>query len=201
MNNSSFKKSDLTQEAALEVYENRLVGFWFFLMTDVIIFSLLFATYIVMQNKGLPHSAQGLFDLRLTALETFVLLTSTLTFSFVTVESEEKNKRRVLGWLSSSLLLGLLFLSLELYEFHQLIQAGHGPQESGFLSSFFILVGTHGLHVLIGVLMGSVMTYRIIKRDLTPLAQSQLQRLGLYWHFLDIIWIGIFTVVYLPGVL
>lgn len=182
--------------------EAREFGFWVYLMTDAIIFALLFATYVVLsKNFGSGPSSKELFDLKFTAGETALLLTSSLTFGFASIAQRAGHKMREVQWLIVTLLLGLGFLAMELIEFRHMIAMGAGPDVSGFTSAFFTLIGTHGLHVAFGCLGIVVMIGQILVKGLTQPVRSRVFRLGLFWHFLDIVWIGIFSVVYLPGVM
>jgi cytochrome o ubiquinol oxidase subunit III len=181
---------------------SREFGFWVYLMTDAIIFALLFATYVVLsKNSAAGPTSKDVFELSHTAGETALLLLSSLTFGFATIAMTGGQTVRVVQWLLVTLLLGLGFLAMELIEFHGMIAQGAGPQVSGFLSAFFTLVGTHGLHVAFGVIGICVMIGQVLMKGLSLPVRSRLFRLGLFWHFLDIVWIGIFSVVYLPGVM
>ncbi len=182
--------------------EQREFGFWLYLMSDAVIFALLFMTYIVMVNgtAGGP-TGKDLFSLSHAFAETMVLLLSSVTFGFAWLAARADRKVQVIGWLLVTFVLGLGFVGLEISEFTSMVAAGADPGRSGFLSAFFALVGTHGLHVSFGLLFILVMTVQIAVRGLNAYAMSRLFRLGLFWHFLDIVWIGIFSVVYLPGIL
>ncbi|MCY6380906.1 cytochrome o ubiquinol oxidase subunit III [Hoeflea prorocentri] len=185
-----------------KAFEEREFGFWLYLMTDAIIFALMFATYVVMSgNIAAGPDAKSLFDLQHTAGETFLLLLSSITFGFATLSSLENQNNRVIFWLVVTACLGAGFVAMEVSEFVGMINAGAGPGTSGFLSAFFTLVGTHGLHVTAGIVGILVMVGQIAVKGLTNPVRSRLYRLGLFWHFLDIVWIGIFSVVYLPGIL
>jgi cytochrome o ubiquinol oxidase subunit 3 len=190
------------EPATPDVYEQRAFGFWLYLMSDAIIFSLLFATYAVMarNNAGGP-TANTLFSLPNAFTETMLLLFSSITFGLATLAMKSGEKERMLSWLAVTFLLGLGFVGLEIREFHGMVRAGAGPDRSGFLSAFFTLVGTHGLHVTFGLIWILIMTSQVIIKGLTVPVTSRFLRLGLFWHFLDIIWIGIFSIVYLPGIL
>ena len=190
------------ERATPDVYEQRAFGFWLYLMSDAIIFSLLFATYAVMarNNAGGP-TANTLFSLPNAFTETMLLLFSSITFGLATLAMKSGEKERMLSWLLVTFLLGLGFVGLEIREFHGMVRAGAGPDRSGFLSAFFTLVGTHGLHVTFGLIWILIMTSQVIIKGLTIPVASRFLRLGLFWHFLDIIWIGIFSIVYLPGIL
>lgn len=190
------------EEEETRSLEAREFGFWVYLMTDAIIFALLFATYVVLsKNSAAGPTSNELFDLRHTAGETALLLLSSLTFGMATIAMTAGRAGRVVLWLMVTLALGLGFLAMELLEFHGMIARGGGPEVSGFLSAFFTLVGTHGLHVAFGALGIVVMTGQVLVKGLTLPVRSRLIRLGLFWHFLDIVWIGIFSVIYLPGVM
>jgi cytochrome o ubiquinol oxidase subunit 3 len=184
------------------VYEEKELGFWLYLMSDAIIFALLFATYVVMapNNAGGP-TGKDVFSLGRAFAETMLLLCSSITFGFATVAVRLGNQRVALTWLAVTFVLGAGFVALEIGEFTAMYEQGAGPQRSGFLSAFFTLVGTHGLHVSMGLVWILIMSSQVLVKGLTPPVVSRLFRLGLFWHFLDIVWIGIFSIVYLPGVL
>ena len=179
---------------------NTIFGFWVYLMTDLVLFAGLFATFAVLRDSsaGGP-TGKELFDLKFVLVETFILLFSSITYGFAMVGLHNGKKSTVLGWLAVTWLLGAGFIAMELYEFHHLILEGAGPNRSGFLSSFFALVGTHGLHVASGLLWMAVLMFQIGKKGLNSTTTTRLQCLSLFWHFLDVVWIGVFTVVYLMG--
>jgi cytochrome o ubiquinol oxidase subunit 3 len=183
-------------------YEEKALGFWLYLMSDAIIFALLFATYVVLaHNYAGGPTGKDLFDLGRTFTETMVLLCSSITFGFATVAVGQGARPRVLAWLAVTFLLGIGFVALEIAAFSGMYDQGAGPQRSGFLTAFFTLVGTHGLHVSMGLVWIAIMSLQVVLKGLTAPVSSRLFRLGLFWHFLDIVWIGIFSIVYLPGVL
>ncbi|WP_406820926.1 cytochrome o ubiquinol oxidase subunit III [Pseudomonas sp. KnCO4] len=179
-----------------------VLGFWLYLMTDCILFASLFATYAVLSGSfaGGP-SGHDIFQLDFVAVETLFLLLSSITFGFAMLKMFDGKKAGVLGWLAVTFLFGAGFIAMEIYEFHHLIGEGFGPNRSGFLSGFFALVGTHGLHVTAGLIWMAVMMYQINKHGITPTAKTRMSCLSLFWHFLDVVWICVFTVVYLLGVL
>lgn len=184
------------------IYAERSLGFWFYLMSDAVVFAVLFANYVVL----LPGVADGpkpseVFELGRAAKETALLLTSSLTFGFLSINALTGRKSTAQIWLCITFLLGAAFLVLEMQEFADMIRKDAGPQRSGFLSGFFALVGTHGFHVLCGLVMLIVIGIQISIKGLTEPVLSRLYRVGLFWHFLDIVWVGIFSVVYLPGVI
>ncbi|HVN71151.1 MAG TPA: cytochrome o ubiquinol oxidase subunit III [Desulfomonilia bacterium] len=177
-------------------------GFWLYLMSDLILFATLFATFVVLgKNFAGGPTGKDLFDLTYTLGETLLLLFSSVTYGLVMLSVHDGRKKRVLLGLAVTFLLGLGFVAMEINEFHGLIAAGHGPDVSAFLSSFFTLVGTHGTHVTFGLIWMAVMMGQIVVKGLTSPVQSRLLRLGMFWHFLDIVWIGIFSIVYLMGVM
>lgn len=179
-----------------------LLGFWIYLMSDCLIFASLFATYAVLGRNyaGGPTGAE-LFDLPLVAVNTAFLLFSSITYGFAMITAERQYLRGAQMWLGVTALLGAGFLSIELYEFAHLIGQGAGPQRSGFLTAFFSLVGTHGLHVLFGLVWLVVLMVQLGKHGLTQANTRRLMCLSMFWHFLDVIWIGVFSFVYLMGVL
>ncbi|MFL9879930.1 cytochrome o ubiquinol oxidase subunit III [Herbaspirillum rhizosphaerae] len=179
-----------------------LLGFWMYLMSDCLIFACLFATYAVLGRNyaGGPTGAE-LFDLPLVAINTSLLLLSSITYGFAMLEMQKKKVKTTLIWLAVTGLLGAGFIYLELYEFIHLIHEGAGPQRSGFLTSFFALVATHGLHVSFGIVWLITLMFQINKHGLTPENGRRLMCLSMFWHFLDVVWIGVFTFVYLMGVL
>jgi cytochrome o ubiquinol oxidase subunit 3 len=179
-----------------------MLGFWLYLMSDCLIFAVLFAVYAVLgRSYAAGPSGADLFDLPLVAANTALLLFSSITYGFAMIAMQARKKSQVLTWLAITGLFGLGFLAIELYEFHHLIHAGAGPQRSAFLSSFFTLVGTHGLHVTFGCIWLLTLMFQVHKLGLTPANRRRLMCLSMFWHFLDVVWIGVFTFVYLMGVL
>ena len=177
-----------------------LIGFWLYLMSDCLIFAILFATYGVLgRNYAAGPSGADLFDLRLVAVNTGLLLLSSITYGFAMLEMEKERVDTTLMWLAVTGLFGLGFLGIELYEFAHLIHEGATPQRSGFLSAFFTLVGTHGLHVTFGTIWLVVLMVQVRQRGLVIENQRRLMCLSMFWHFLDVVWIGVFTFVYLMG--
>jgi cytochrome o ubiquinol oxidase subunit 3 len=179
-----------------------LLGFWLYLMSDCLLFACLFIGYAVLGRNyaGGPSGAE-LFDLPLVALNTSLLLFSSITYGFAMLESQKKKLKNTLFWLGVTGVLGAGFLGLELYEFAHLIHEGAGPQRSAFLTSFFTLVGTHGLHVTFGIVWLVTLMVQLKKHGLIPENNRRLMCLSMFWHFLDVVWIGVFTFVYLMGVL
>jgi cytochrome o ubiquinol oxidase subunit 3 len=177
-----------------------IFGFWIYLMTDCVLFASLFAAYAVLHNNtfGGP-SAHQLFSLPYALFETLVLLTSSFTCGLGILAAQRRIKDRVYAWLGVTLILGVTFLTLEVTEFSRFVQAGNSWQRSGFLSSYFTLVGTHGLHITVGLIWMAVMIFRIRQSGLGRSTVRKLTLFSLFWHFLDVVWIFIFTVVYLMG--
>lgn len=178
-----------------------MLGFWIYLMSDCLIFAALFAMYGVSGHAyaGGP-SPRELFDLPLVAVNTAMLLFSSLTYGMAMITMVEGKQRAMLGWLAVTGAFGLTFVALEMYEFTHLIAEGAGPQRSAFLSSFFTLVGTHGLHVTLGLVWLATLMVQLVRGGLTAANRRRLMCLSLFWHFLDVIWIGVFSLVYLMGV-
>lgn len=179
-----------------------MLGFWIYLMSDCLIFAMLFAAYGVLGTSyaGGPGPRQ-LFELPLVAVNTSMLLLSSITYGFAMLSMTDDRKNATLGWLAITGVFGLCFLGIEMYEFTGLIREGHGPQSSAFLSSFFTLVGTHGLHVTFGLIWLVTLMVQVGFKGLIPANRRRLMCLSLFWHFLDVIWIGVFTFVYLMGML
>lgn len=178
-----------------------LFGFWVYIMSDCLLFASLFAAFAVLRNNvfGGP-SAHELFSMPFVLTETIILLTSSFTYGLVSLYAHHRNnKDKVMLWLFVTFVLGALFVAMEVGEFSKLWAEGNGPGRSAFLSSFFALVGTHGLHVTAGLLwMGNVFA-QVWRKGVTEFTLPKISVLGLFWHFLDLIWIFIFTIVYLMG--
>ncbi|MCE2982942.1 MAG: cytochrome o ubiquinol oxidase subunit III [Parachlamydia sp.] len=185
-----------------DAYSRTLLGFWLYLMSDCLLFGALFATYAVLHHEtfGGPTS-KDIFDLTLAFHETLILLCSSLFCGFSVLAALHERRKLTLLWLGMTFLLGAWFIFLELNEFAGLIYEGYSWETSAFLSSFFTLVGTHGLHVISGLLWASVMIGQIVYQGINSETFRRLTLFSLFWHFLDLIWIFIFTFVYLIGVL
>jgi cytochrome o ubiquinol oxidase subunit III len=186
------------REEHLDADDKTIFGFWMYLMTDCVLFAGLFATYAVLHNNtyGRP-SAHALLNLHTALAETLILLTSSFTCGLGVLAAHQKKKHQVLFWLAISFALGIAFLTLELTEFRHLVVTGNSWRRSGFLSAFFTLVGTHGLHIAIGLLWMAVMMVQVLRRGLSRNTVRRLTMFSMFWHFLDVIWIFIFTIVYL----
>ena len=183
--------------------DNRTVfGFWVYLMTDCVLFGSLFATYAVLhQNTYGGPSGKDLFELPYVLVETLLLLTSSFTAGVAILAAKAGRKKQVIGWLIATFLLGLSFLVMELVEFHEILSSGYSWETSGFLTSFFTLVATHGAHITIGLIWIGVMIWRVWKLGVSQNNLRRLMIFSLFWHFLDVVWIFIFTIVYLMGVI
>ena len=181
---------------------NKLFGFWVYLMSDCVLFATLFATYAVLSHAtaGGP-SGKDLFELPFVFVETMLLLFSSITFGFGMIAMKRQDLAGLKRWLAVTFLLGAGFIGMEIYEFHHLIAHGAGPDTSAFLSAFFTLVGTHGLHVSFGLIWLAVCYWQLSTKGLNDMMQTRLNCLSLFWHFLDIVWICVFTIVYLVGVM
>jgi cytochrome o ubiquinol oxidase subunit III len=179
-----------------------ILGFWIYLMSDALIFASLFAMYGVVSTSyaGGPVPRE-IFDLSLVAVNTALLLASSITFGLAMPHMEAGRVRPTQAWLAITGLLGAGFVAVELYEFSHLIAEGAGPQRSAFLSAFFTLVGTHGAHVTVGLIWMVVTLVQLARHGLGVAMKRRLVCLAMFWHFLDIIWIGVFTFVYLYGVI
>ncbi len=181
-----------------ETTDRVMFGFWVYLMTDLLMFSVLFATYAVLHGNTVGgETGRELFSLPLALSETLILLTSSFTCGIAMIMARSGKKAQTLVWLGVTFALGLAFLSLELFEFAEFIHEGHTMQTDAFLSSFFVLVGTHGLHITSGLIWMAITMIFTVKRGLNPQMLRKLSMLSLFWHFLDIVWIFIFTIVYL----
>lgn len=177
-----------------------ILGFWIYLMTDCVLFASLFATYAVLYNNtaGGPSGYQ-LFDLKNVLAETLVLLTSSFTCGLAMLAAHKGDRDRTMAWFAITFVLGIAFLALELTEFRHFVQTGNSWRRSGFLSAFFTLVGTHGLHITTGLTWMVILMWQVFKKGLNRATIRRLTMLSMFWHFLDIIWIFIFTIVYLRG--
>lgn len=175
-------------------------GFWVYLMSDCILFAALFATFMVLREAvASGPSMYQLVDLKHATYETVILLTSSFTMGLSLLAASSKKKSLTIASLFLTLVLGLIFISLEMSEFVGILTTGNGPYTSAFLSAYFVLVGTHGAHIAVGALWMLILIFYISIRGLTENNIRKLICLGLFWHFLDVIWICIFTFVYLFG--
>jgi cytochrome o ubiquinol oxidase subunit 3 len=190
------------QHAQQESESKTVFGFWIYLMTDCVLFASLFATYAVLHGNtnGGPAGSE-LFKMPLVLAETLILLTSSFSCGLAILAARRNEQHTALVLLAATGLLGLAFLGIELSEFHNLVMEGNSWRQSGFLSAFFTLVATHGLHITCGLIWLLVASMQIVRRGLTRHTIRRLTLFSLFWHFLDLIWIFIFTIVYLFGAL
>lgn len=190
----------LPLEFSSEMESIKITGFWMFLVTDILIFASLFASYAVFRGQV----AQGptpahLFKLGPIILETVLLLTSSFTVGLAIYSMRKQNKKAVMAWMIVTLLLGAGFVTAEIHDFVSFVALGATWHKSAFLSGFFLLVGTHGFHVTMGILWAITILFQVARRGFTPVTTRKLFTFSLYWHFLDIVWIFILTFVYLNG--
>ena len=177
-------------------------GFWIYLMTDAMLFATIFATYAVIFTNTAGGDGPGqIFELPFVAVETFLLLVSSTTYGFAMIAARAEKRTATLVWLGLTFALGAGFLAMELHEFGGLIAEGNGPARSAFLSGFFTLVGTHGLHVAAGLVWIAVMVGQVVAFGFSETIMRRLMCLSLFWHFLDVVWICVFSIVYLLGVI
>lgn len=194
-------ESVLVRAERAEADERTLFGFWVYIMTDCVLFASLFATYAVLHDNtfgGAPGSQ--LFELHGVLAETLVLLTSSFTMGLALLAARRRLKNQTLWWMAVTFVLGVVFLFIEINEFHHLAVTGNSWRRSGFLSAFFTLVGTHGLHITIGLSWMTAMGFKVWRGGFGRHTQRRLSMLSYFWHFLDVVWIFIFTVVYMMGV-
>lgn len=181
--------------------QKTIFGFWVYIMTDCVLFASLFAAFVVLRNNSYSlQLSQELFSLPFALTETLILLTSSFVCGLVILAAHQKKRQLVLVLLSLTFMLGIAFLSLEFTEFSQLVSEGNSWRRNGFLSAFFTLVGTHGLHITAGLTWMAIMIYQISKHGLNRQNLRRLTMLSIFWHFLDVVWIFIFSIVYLMGV-
>lgn len=184
-----------------EVYSKTILGFWIYLLTDFMLFGTLFATYIVLESGtyGGP-SGRALWNLPFTLIQTLILLTSSFTSGLGGALAHRNCKNGTLALFAITFFLGAVFMGMEFAEFSRLVQGGNSWERSAFLSAFFTLVGTHGLHLLLGLLWIFVLLVPVWRCGLTPVSVKRLTCLRMFWQFLNVVWIFIFTIVYLMGV-
>ncbi|MDB4868620.1 MAG: cyoC [Cohnella sp.] len=191
-----------SHEGHVDLESLRLMGFWIFLITDCILFGSLFATYIVLHgNTAGGPTASELFHMPGVIAETFILLTSSFTSGLAVLSMNQGNRKGLIGWLVVTALLGASFITLEVTEFVKMVHEGATIGTSGFLSGFFTLVGTHGLHVSLGLVWMTALMIQLGRHGITPVTRRKVNIISLYWHFLDVVWIFVFTIVYMLGVM
>ena len=201
-NASSIDAASTEEVETSHAVANQALGFWFYLMSDLALFAAIFATYAVLaHNSAGGPTGKDLFHLPYTFGETMLLLFSSATCGLAMLAMHEGRRDQVMAWLTVTFLLGFGFIVMEVNEFRMMITSGSGPSRSAFLSAFFTLVGTHGIHVTFGLIWMAVMAAQVFIKGLSAPVQSRLMRLSMFWHFLDIVWVAVFTVVYLMGVI
>jgi cytochrome o ubiquinol oxidase subunit III len=185
-----------------DVNDKTFLGFWTYLMTDLLMFAVLFATFAVLRTNtfGGP-SSRDITNLPYILVETLILLVSSSICGLAVLSATKGQTTRVIWLLGITFMLGITFLGMELFDFHNLFVEGDSFQRSGFLTAYFSLVGTHGLHITAGLLWMGILLTSIFIRGLTKGTVRKLTLLGIFWHFLDLVWIFIFTIVYLMGVI
>ena len=189
-------------EAHHDLSDKTALGFWLYLMTDCVLFATLFATFAVLRNNtGAGESRAEMFNLSFVFIETILLLVSSLTAGMAVAALRTGSKQLVSWLLGLTFLFGAGFVGMEIYEFTKLVNEGNGPHAGALHSAYFVLVGTHGLHIVVGLLWIIALVTWILRRGITGTFRKRLGLFSLFWHFLDIIWIFIFTIVYLFGVL
>ncbi len=187
-------------EYKTEQSQMNILGFWVFLGAEIVLFSTLFASYFVLEhNTAGGPAGQDIFILKDVLIETFILLTSSFTSGLAIHSMRNHDKKGVLIWMIVTLLLGAGFLYMEINEFIHYVHEGATIQTSGFTAAFFTLLGTHGAHVTFGIIWISLLLVQLVRRGITEKTSSKLFISSLYWHFLDVVWIFIFTFVYLKG--
>jgi cytochrome o ubiquinol oxidase subunit 3 len=193
---------DHSHEGHQDLESLRMMGFWIFLITDCIIFGSLFATYMVLNgNTAGGPTASELFEMPGVIAETFILLTSSFTSGLAVLSMNQGNRKGLIGWLAVTALLGVSFISLELTEFVKLVHEGAAISTSAYWSAFYTLVGTHGLHVSIGLVWMISIMIQLRQHGITSVTRRKVNVISLYWHFLDVVWIFVFTIVYMMGVM
>lgn len=192
----------VAEEPAHEEGGATLFGFWIYLMSDCLLFAALFATFGVLSSSyaGGP-GPRDLFELPVVALNTAMLLLSSVTYGFAVLSLQQRKVKATILWLAVTGLFGAAFVGIELNEFVNLASMGATPQRSAFLSAFYALVSTHGLHVTFGIIWLLVLMVQLARHGLIAANARRVMCLSMFWHFLDVVWIGVFTFVYLMGML
>ncbi|MGC4378489.1 cytochrome o ubiquinol oxidase subunit III [Fictibacillus sp. Mic-4] len=196
-------QQSITPQHEHEHHESmKVFGFWIFLMTDCILFACLFATFAVLRtHTDLPFTGNELFEIPGFTAETFILLTSSFTSGLAILAMNKGKVKPLIGWLAVTVLLGAAFIGLEINEFMKMVSEGATISTNAFLSSFYTLVSTHGLHVSVGIVWMIAIMIQLKQHGIQSVTKRKVQVMSLYWHFLDVVWIFLFTVVYLMGVM
>ncbi|WP_343377650.1 cytochrome o ubiquinol oxidase subunit III [Buchnera aphidicola (Formosaphis micheliae)] len=199
-NNMYTVQNKLTSQHKIINLSKQCFGFWLYLMSDCILFATLFAVYFIMKNNtAYGPSGQDIFQFTTVVFESIALLLSTITYTIAKISIYRKKEIQSILFLLFTLFFGLIFIIFECREFYSLILKGYGPSRSGFLSAFFTIIVTHGFHIFCGIVWILILLLQIIKFGITRIIEIRISCLGLFWHFLDIVWICIFTFVYLIG--
>jgi cytochrome o ubiquinol oxidase subunit 3 len=194
--------SELAMRSTVHDDSKTKLGFWIYLMTDCVLFASLFATYAVLHGGTFGNvSSKDIFEMPFVLTETLLLLTSSFTCGLALLAARQGSKKQLMAWFGVTFALGIAFLVMELSEFTKLATEGYSWQASAFLSAFFTLVATHGLHILVGLIWIGTLLLWVSKRKLDQHAIRKFSLLAMFWHFLDVVWIFIFTMVYLMGVI
>lgn len=192
--------TSLPLEYQTEQSRLNILGFWIFLGAEIVLFATLFGVYAVLGERYVDGpTLKDIIDMNGVMIQTLLLLTSSFTCGLVIFEMRRNNLKGLLTWLVITLLLGAGFLFMEVKEFMHYVHKGATIQTSAALSSLFTLLGTHGLHVTLGIGWAIMIIIQLVKRGLTPVTARKTFIIGLYWHFLDVVWIFIYTFVYLKG--
>lgn len=187
------------EKATLEG-RNKVLGFWLFLGGEAVLFGTLFATFLALRNSiGDGPAASELFKLPMIAAATIILLASSLTSVFAVQALHQNRVKSMIQWLIATVVLGFAFLGLEIYEFVEYVHEGHTFTTSAFSTAFYTLVGFHGAHVLFGVVWITILIVQVLKKGLNLVTAPKVYVSAIYWHFIDVVWVFIFTVVYLMG--
>lgn len=190
----------IDKKQASEQSSTANLGLWIYLMTDLMLFAALFAAFMVLRrNVANGPAASEVFDMPYVLAETVVLLLSSLMIGVAWLSAKYGKRKAVIAYMSAGLVLGAVFLSMEMYEFSIMVADGHSWTESAFLSSYFTLVGTHGLHIAVGLLWGTVLLVRMIRGPWNSHVMRKLGLFVIFWHFLELVWIFIFSIVYMIG--
>lgn len=187
------------EQVSIKADRTTMYGFWVYLMTDFVLFASLFAVFIVLRGNIFAGNDGVFFSMPMVLAETLILLMSSFTCGLMLLAARAGHDRSVLTWMYITMVLGAAFLCIEVAEFRTLLLEGRGPASTGFFSAFFTLVGTHGLHIVAGIIWMLALAAAIIQHGLTQANMRKLMLLSMFWHFLDIIWIFIFSIVYLLG--
>lgn len=197
-------KIDMTQPLEYSTEQNKLniLGFWIFIGAEIMLFATLFASYFTLVDRtGSGPAGSDIFDIVPVLIETFVLLTSSFTIGLAVHAMRLGNKKAMLGFFVVTLMLGLVFLSVEIYEFVHFYHVGATLQTSAFTAILMTTLGTHGAHVTFGLFWGTFIVLQLKRHGLTPSLANKSFIFSLYWHFLDVVWIFIFSFIYLKGMM